>query len=259
MRRRHRDRICDHRIGVAAPSSWLGGTWHLQASGRWRAAPGFRRRISPSASASRCRRTGLERLLLAFMRRPAGQPDDLESRAQTAVGIGESLARRSPAIRCKVARLSGVRRRSVRTLVAPMRRRSRISASGLIVAHRQPVDYRSPAAQSRRAAAARRDRGYRQTARRAATRRPRPRFRPAAKASRNSVRLSPPIIAASNRPSGLSARRIWISVPGRSLTNCSAKADTTRSSEPSAKGSASSSAATRGAKFPPCPPSSPRR
>ena len=44
---------------------------------------------------------------------------------------------------------------------------------------------------------------------------------------------SPPISAARNRPSGLSARRIWISAPGRSLTNCSASADTTRSSEPS--------------------------
>ena len=55
---------------------------------------------------------------------------------------------------------------------------------------------------------------------------------------------TPPISAASSRPSGLSARRTWMSVPGRSLTNCRASADTTRSSEPSPNGSASSSAAT---------------
>src|SRR5215471_7997010 len=67
----------------------------------------------------------------------------------------------------------------------------------------------------------------------------------AAKAWRNSVSVSPPASAASNSPSGLSARRIWMSVPGRSLTNWSASADTTRSSEASRKGSASSSAATR--------------
>ena len=67
-----------------------------------------------------------------------------------------------------------------------------------------------------------------------------------AKASRSSLKLSPPISAANSKPSGLSARRIWISVPGRSLTNCSASAETTRSSEASAKGRASSSAAMRG-------------
>src|SRR6516164_369595 len=66
----------------------------------------------------------------------------------------------------------------------------------------------------------------------------------AAKAWRNSVSVSPPASAASNSPSGLSARRIWMSVPGRSLTNWSASADTTRSSEASRKGSVSSSAAT---------------
>ena len=45
----------------------------------------------------------------------------------------------------------------------------------------------------------------------------------------------PPINAAAiTRP--VSVRRIWISAPGRSLTNCSASADTTRSSESSANG-----------------------
>ena len=66
----------------------------------------------------------------------------------------------------------------------------------------------------------------------------------AAKAWRSSVNVSPPASAASKSPSGLSARRIWMSVPGRSLTNCRARPDTTRSSEASRNGRASSSAAT---------------
>src|SRR5947209_3609889 len=66
----------------------------------------------------------------------------------------------------------------------------------------------------------------------------------AAKDSRSSVSVSPPSSAASNSPSGFSARRIWISAPGRSFANCSASAETTRSSEPSRSGSVSSSATT---------------
>ena len=38
------------------------------------------------------RRTRLERLLLALVRRPSGQPDDLEGRAQASVGVGEAVA-----------------------------------------------------------------------------------------------------------------------------------------------------------------------
>ena len=76
----------------------------------------------------RLRRARLERLLLARMRRPARQPHDLESRPQAAVGVGKALARKSRAMRISVARRSGVRRRSMSALVAPMRRRSCISA-----------------------------------------------------------------------------------------------------------------------------------
>ena len=43
------------------------------------------------------------------------------------------------------------------------------------------------------------------------------------------------------QPVGASARRIWISAPGRSLTRCSASPDTTRLRLPSLKGSSSSS------------------
>src|ERR1700722_20670680 len=39
----------------------------------------------------RFRRTGLERLLLIRMRRPARQPDDLEGRAHPAVIVGKAL------------------------------------------------------------------------------------------------------------------------------------------------------------------------
>ena len=45
---------------------------------------------------------------LALMRRPAGQPDDVEGGADAAVGIGEAFARRSRAIRSMVARRVGV-------------------------------------------------------------------------------------------------------------------------------------------------------
>ena len=64
----------------------------------------------------------------------------------------------------------------------------------------------------------------------------------AAKDCRSSVSVSPPISAARNNPSGLSARRICTSTPGRSLTNCNASAETTRSNAASRNGSASSSA-----------------
>ena len=48
-------------------------------------------------------------------------------------------------------------------------------------------------------------------------------------ARRNSINVSPPSIAARNRPSGFKARRICTSAPGRSLTQCSARPDRTRS------------------------------
>ena len=64
----------------------------------------------------------------------------------------------------------------------------------------------------------------------------------AANAWRNSASVSPPTKAARNRPSGLSARRICTSAPGRSLTNCSASPVTTRSREASRNGNRSSSA-----------------
>src|SRR5258707_15071964 len=41
---------------------------------------------------ARLRRAGPQRLLLAFVGRPAGQPDHVESGADAAVGIGKALA-----------------------------------------------------------------------------------------------------------------------------------------------------------------------
>ena len=41
---------------------------------------------------ARLRRARLQRLLLAFMRRPAGQPDHVEGGADAAVGIGKAFA-----------------------------------------------------------------------------------------------------------------------------------------------------------------------
>ena len=64
-------------------------------------------------------------------------------------------------------------------------------------------------------------------------------------ASRSSFSVDPPSSEASSSPSGFSARRICTNAPGRSLTSWSERPETTRSSEASAKGSASSSATTR--------------
>ena len=67
----------------------------------------------------------------------------------------------------------------------------------------------------------------------------------ASQASRSSCIVAPPSSEASSSPSGFKARRICTSAPGRSLTSCSDRPETTRSREASAKGSASSSATTR--------------
>ena len=70
-----------------------------------------------------------------------------------------------------------------------------------------------------------------------------------ASAVRSAPKLGRPGRLARNSPSGASARRIWISAPGRSFTQWSEREATTRSKAPSAKGRNSSSAAT--AKPPP--------
>ena len=64
-------------------------------------------------------------------------------------------------------------------------------------------------------------------------------------ARRRRGRLPAPTKAARNRPSGRSARRIWISAPGKSLTVSSEPAETMRSKRGSAKGSRSSSPSDR--------------
>lgn len=50
-----------------------------------------------------------------------------------------------------------------------------------------------------------------------------------ASASRSSVRVSPPIIAASSSPSGFKRRLICASTPGRSLSQCIERSEITRS------------------------------
>jgi hypothetical protein len=45
---------------------------------------------------------------------------------------------------------------------------------------------------------------------------------------RSSVSVRPPSAMPMNSPSGFSARRIWISAPGRSLTQCRLRAETIR-------------------------------
>src|SRR4051812_20391548 len=50
------------------------------------------RRLLHRLFQARFRRTGPQRLWLAFMRRPAGQPDHIEGGADAAVSVGEALA-----------------------------------------------------------------------------------------------------------------------------------------------------------------------
>ena len=113
-----------------------------------------------------------------------------------------------------------------------------------IVAHGQPV-VRSPAAQSPPAATGRPDRARRRTARhgRDAAVHFALRFGKASRNSLKSGRRSAP------RAAGRRAERAanLNQVPGRSLTNCSASAETIRSTDSSANGSASSSAITAAA------------
>ena len=66
---------------------------------------------------------------------------------------------------------------------------------------------------------------------------------------RSSKRLNPPIMQARNSPSGARMRRTCAKTPGRSSTHCSARPETTRSSEALAKGRASSSATRRKSLF----------
>src|SRR5205807_2316885 len=67
----------------------------------------------------------------------------------------------------------------------------------------------------------------------------------ACQASRNSARVPKPSMAARNKPSGFRQRLAWISVPGRSLTQCSDSTLSTASKLSAANGSSSSSAASR--------------
>ena len=147
-------------------------------------------------------------------------------------------------MRINVARLSGVRRRSVNTLVAPMGRRSRISANSGIVAHGQPftVDHRQGKARALQQRTEFAHIGERRNARRhsafdLALRRGEGLAQFASDCRHRSVRPATVRPASARGESGSAS-------PGKSLTNCSASADTTRSSEPSANGNASSSAAT---------------
>ena len=97
--------------------------------------------VVPSASASRARaEPGLSGCCwLSCGAQPDSHTISKVARMRPS-RIGETLARRYPPSAASVARLSGRRRRSISALVAPMRRRSCISASRRGIAHRQPVD-----------------------------------------------------------------------------------------------------------------------
>ena len=115
----------------------------------------------------------------------------------------------------------------------------------VVVAHGDAVDVGHRQGEAGALQQARRRRRRRRTARRAGRRRRAAPARPSISAARSSVSVAPPRIAPRKRPSGFSAWRIWISAPTRSLVQCSASDETTRSRLAGANGSRSSSATRR--------------
>ena len=89
--------------------------------------------------------------------------------------------------------------------------------------------HRRRAARSLPAAAGRRRRGRRRRGSRAGWRRQAFPSPPPSRLSRNSASVPAPAMAARKSPSGRSARRIWISMPGMSFSSCSDSSDTARS------------------------------
>ena len=174
------------------------------------------------------------------MRRPAGQPDHIEGGADAAVRDRRSA-------RCRSApSATAWRGGSASAAARPVYwwrpcAGDRPSAQTRCRSAPRCGRRRSPAGQNRHAAAARRSRANRLNGATRGDTPPSHSASAAAKDCRSSVSVSPPIIAASNSPSGFSARRICASTPGRSLTNCSASADTARSSDSGASASGSDS------------------
>ena len=192
------------------------------------------------ASAARLERVGERDRAAAARRRfgltgrgrPAGEVDDLEPLDGAALLLeirgrrGEAACARTAAGRARrgcwsrprpAGRRSGWRRPGSADRAARCRRRAGRSRRG---------SRRSPAARTSiwgwmRGAAGR------------------PSAASAARSARRSRgRLPAPRKAARNRPSGRSARRIWISAPGRSLTVSSAPAETIRSNDAAREGEA---------------------
>ena len=250
----NRDRICHdrsrHRRRHRRPRSTRSGTRSerctqtISTAMRNRSTAASRRpaiQSSSSASARRAlRRTRLAAAAAGFHAAPSPTARQSRSRAQSSVRIGETFRinfrhpqqRRAPQRRAPALdqRIGGAHAAQIAHQI------ERVSHSA-----RSPGRYRPPATRSRRAAATHRDRA---TSAKGATRGETPPSISASAAAndwRNSVSVSPPSKARKEQPSGFSARRICISVPGKSLTNCSASAETTRSSEPSANGRRSSS------------------
>ncbi len=109
-----------------------------------------RRRTSAVKSRRSCRRErslslacaepGCERFLLAFMRRPSRRPDDFESRADLAVGIGDSARDRAlPRGKARRGAADGGRRRAA-TLVGAHGAQVAQQARKRSVAHGKAVD-----------------------------------------------------------------------------------------------------------------------
>ena len=169
-----------------------------------------------------------ERLGLRGVRRPAVQEQDLEARRRRGPTAGRSARHRSPPRAAAWRGALRPRRRSTTRLLSPMAPRSRIRARALSystsIVSLSATGRAKPARCSRPAASRRSANGETR-----GLRPPSISLSAAASAWRSCHSVPPPSMAPRNSPSGFRMRPIWISVPGRSLTQCSAMALSTRS------------------------------
>ena len=168
-----------------------------------------------------------QRFRLRRVGRPGGEVNELKRRRHPATGVGEGLAivgKRPEQRFAPQGRLAPLDHRVGLAHAAEVAQQIERFAIGdgnrFGIHHRQREPDRCSKAPASRTSAKGATRGLSP-----------PSTASSASASdwRNSFSVSPPSITASSRPSGFSARRSWVSAPGRSLTQCSASRLVTRS------------------------------
>ena len=198
------------------------------------------RSAAPTSSDNR-RGAGFQRLLLALVRRPSGQPHRVERGAQASVRVREALRIDRDGARASTGAGQRAAMAQLQRVGGPHGAKIGEQPAELAVAHHQglgigdrqreagPLQEAAEIAQGPRRAPP------------AGLAPPRTSDSAADSAARNSVRVLPPRRQHSSSPSGFSDRRACTSAPGRSLTDWSDRQDTTRSKLPAAKGWRSSS------------------